>query len=591
MAIGSNPTVIFYVTQKGRRLAETIARQRPGASCLRFSSARVTSEWKKASGLIFIMASGIVVRTIAPLLRDKRRDPAVVVIDEKGQYIVSLVGGHMGGANELVREIARMTGGDPVITTASDVNNLPAIDLWADREGLLIENRKALARLGVKLVDTGHLDIFSDISLPLPLTFRRTDKAEQADILIANRLIDEDRSRANLLILRPRNLIAGIGCNSGTGADEIEEAIRHTLDEAHLSFLSLSGIATIDIKAEEPGLAAFGRKHDLPIRVYSPERLNLVTGVTPSPAARKATGAQAVAEPAAILGSDQGMLLVEKQRIGNVTVAIAQKNRTGTEEPVCRQQSQPKGMISVVGTGPGQEDYLTPKASRAIRDADAIVGYGPYLDLVRGLIGGKETVSTGMAQEMDRCRRAIELAAEGKRVAVISGGDPGIYAMAGLVLELLKKGTADISSDDVEIIPGISALNACAARLGAPLMHDFAAISLSDRLTPWQTIEVRIEAAARADFVIALYNPKSRGRRTHVERACNSIMKYRSPTTPVGIVRAAMREDETVMVTDLGNVPFDIIDMQTTVIVGNSRTEVWNGLMITPRGYEKKGAW
>jgi precorrin-3B C17-methyltransferase len=248
-------------------------------------------------------------------------------------------------------------------------------------------------------------------------------------------------------------------------------------------------------------------------------------------------------------------------------------------------------MISVVGTGPGQEDYLTPKASRAIRNADAIVGYGLYLDLVRSLVADKEIVSTGMAQEIDRCRRAIELAAEGKKVAVISGGDPGIYAMAGLVLELLKKDAAGISPEDVEIIPGISALNACAARLGAPLMHDFAAISLSDRLTPWQTIETRIEAAAQADFVIALYNPKSRGRRTHIEKACAMIMKYRSPATPVGIVKAAMRKDEAVVVTELGNVPYDIIDMQTTVIIGNSRTQTWNGLMITPRGYEKKGTW
>lgn len=573
-------------------MAETIVGHCAEASSLRCSAARVALEWKKGARLVFIMASGIAVRTIAPLLRDKQKDSAVVVTDEKGRHVVSLVGGHMAGANELAREIARITGGEAVITTASDVNDLPAVDLWADKEGLSVENRRAVAKAGVKLVDTGHLDIFADVPLSLPPAFRMTDTLEQADIIVTNRLAEEDRFRPDLLILRPRNLIAGIGCNSGTGAEEITRAVRDTLNEARLSFFSLAAMATIDKKAAEPGLVAFCRKHHLPILAYTPEQLNGVTGVTPSPAAQKATGAQAVAEPAAILGSDQGILLVAKQRIGNVTVALAEKRNTAEfEKTACRQHARPRGMISVVGTGPGQEDYLTPKASRAIRNADAIVGYGLYLDLVRSLVADKEIVSTGMAQEIDRCRRAIELAAEGKKVAVISGGDPGIYAMAGLVLELLKKGAAGISPEDVEIIPGISALNACAARLGAPLMHDFAAISLSDRLTPWQTIETRIEAAAQADFVIALYNPKSRGRRTHIEKACAMIMKYRSPATPVGIVKAAMRKDEAVVVTELGNVPYDIIDMQTTVIIGNSRTQTWNGLMITPRGYEKKGKW
>ena len=225
--------------------------------------------------------------------------------------------------------------------------------------------------------------------------------------------------------------------------------------------------------------------------------------------------------------------------------------------------------------------------------------------MIKELIKDKEIVSTGMTQEIERCKKAVELAMSGRTVAVISGGDPGIYAMAGLVFEMLKdrnalcvmryalknknasRDTHHVSRIDVEVIPGISALNACAARLGAPLMHDFASISLSDRLTPWKLIEKRLDAAAKADFVIILYNPKSKGRAEHIDRARKIILKYRKPETPVGIVKRAMREDERIIITDLKNMLEHDIDMQTTVIIGNSQTFVWDNRMITPRGYEK----
>ena len=195
-----------------------------------------------------------------------------------------------------------------------------------------------------------------------------------------------------------------------------------------------------------------------------------------------------------------------------------------------------------------------------------------------------------MTQEVDRCKKAVELAMTGKTVSVISGGDPGIYAMAGLVFETIKGQESGVRSHElsVEVVPGISALNACASRLGAPLMHDFASISLSDRLTPWEMIEKRLEAAAMADFVIALYNPKSKGRAEHINKAQEIILKHRHPETPVGIVKAAMREDERIIITDLKNMLHHEIDMQTTLIIGNSRTFTWENRMITPRGYERK---
>ena len=208
-------------------------------------------------------------------------------------------------------------------------------------------------------------------------------------------------------------------------------------------------------------------------------------------------------------------------------------------------------------------------------------------------------MSSGMRQEVDRCAKAVELAQEGKTVAVICSGDPGIYAMAGLVFEVMQKsedktppypplGKGGQGGVDIEIVPGIPALSACASRLGAPLMHDFASISLSDLLTPWELIEKRLEAAASADFVIVIYNPKSKGRQEHINKARDIILRHRGPSTPVGIVRAATRDNEKIVLTDLENMLDREIDMQSTVIIGNSQTTVWNGRMVTPRGYGKK---
>jgi cobalt-precorrin 5A hydrolase/precorrin-3B C17-methyltransferase len=414
---------------------------------------------------------------------------------------------------------------------------------------------------------------------------------DSSDLLITNKMTVPLRrgGRPFALMLRPKNLVLGIGCNSGTSADEIEEAVRKVLADYDLAFASVRSVATIDIKTKEPGVKIFTDRHSFDILPFTPAELNNISGVSKSEAAFRATGARAVAEPAALLAAGAERLLVPKQKIGNVTVAVAQQERT----TAARRQ----GKLYVVGTGPGAVEHITPYARQAIAESDAIVGYGTYIDLIRELIKDKEVFSTGMTQEIDRCGKAVELALQGKTVSVISGGDPGIYAMAGLVFEIVraevrKRGSAETTNNSigvtVEVVPGISALNACAARLGAPLMHDFASISLSDRLTPWELIEKRLDAAAMADFVIVLYNPKSKGRATHIGRAREIIMKHRAPDTPVGIVKGAMRADEKVVLTDIERMLDAEIDMQTTVIIGNAKTFRWNNLMITPRGYEKK---
>lgn len=246
------------------------------------------------------------------------------------------------------------------------------------------------------------------------------------------------------------------------------------------------------------------------------------------------------------------------------------------------------GALTLVGFGPGSEDHLTPIARRAIEEADIIIGYRTYIDLVRHLIGQKTVIETGMTEEIDRATQAVELAYSGQRVTLVSSGDVGIYGMAGLAYEVLEQKGWTGTEIAVEVIPGITALSACASLLGAPLMHDFASISLSDLLTPWEMIRRRLEAAAAADFVVALYNPRSSKRVRQVEEAREILLAHRAPETPVGIVKSAMREGETVVISTIEKMLTHPIGMLTTILVGNSQTRLVSGRMVTPRGYRNK---
>jgi len=252
----------------------------------------------------------------------------------------------------------------------------------------------------------------------------------------------------------------------------------------------------------------------------------------------------------------------------------------------------PKGQLYVVGIGPGHEKHLTPAALEAISRAELIVGYRTYVGLVKHLLAGKEIVKTGMTEEIGRARAAVERAKAGATVALISSGDAGVYGMAGLVFEVLREmGWKRGDSPELHIVPGITAINSCASLLGAPLVHDFCSISLSDLLTPWPVIERRIDAAARADFVIGLYNPRSGRRTKQIVIAQEIISRYRKPETPVGLVKSGYRDMEKVILTDLAHFLDYEIGMLTTVIVGNSHTSVFEGYMVTPRGYTNKYDW
>ncbi|QXM05656.1 precorrin-3B C(17)-methyltransferase [Crassaminicella indica] len=242
-----------------------------------------------------------------------------------------------------------------------------------------------------------------------------------------------------------------------------------------------------------------------------------------------------------------------------------------------------KGKIYVIGLGPGSREHMSKRALDAILDSEVVIGYKTYIHLIKDLLDEKEVIDSGMKKEVERCNLTIDKALEGKRVCIISSGDAGVYGMAGIMLEVKYERNADV---EIEIIPGITAASAAASVLGAPMMHDFAVISLSDLLTDWKLIKKRIECAAKGDFIIALYNPKSKGRVYQIEEAREIIMKYKEKDTPVGIVRNAKRDGEEVIITDLENMLKYNIDMLTVVIIGNSKTYVKNGKMITPRGYQ-----
>lgn len=243
----------------------------------------------------------------------------------------------------------------------------------------------------------------------------------------------------------------------------------------------------------------------------------------------------------------------------------------------------------MIGFGPGSFEHMTKRAQDAIQESDCIIGYKTYVELIQDLLTDQEIISTGMSEEVSRAQAAVKLAEEGKTVAVISSGDAGVYGMAGLVYEvLIEKGWSEKTGVSVEVIPGVSAINSCASLLGAPIMHDACTISLSDHLTPWELIEKRIDAAAQADFVITLYNPKSGRRTRQIQEAQRILLSYRSPLTPVGLVKSAYRDRQHIVITDLEHMLDYDIGMLTTVVIGNSSTFLYDNKMITPRGYQRK---
>ncbi|MEJ8668786.1 precorrin-3B C(17)-methyltransferase [Streptomyces sp. MS1.AVA.1] len=511
--------------------------------------------------LVCFLATGAVVRLVAPLLSDKATDPGVVCVDEGGRFAVSLVGGHGGGANELARQVGELLEAQPVVTTATDAVGVPGLDTL----GLPVEGD--VAGVSRALLDGEPVALRAEVPWPLPPL---PVGAEGAYVVrVTDRLVERVAERE--VVLRPPSLVVGVGASKGAPVDEVLGLIESTLGDAWPLPKSLAELATVDAKAGEPGIVEAAERLGVPVVTYSAEQLAGVEVPNPSDAPLAAVGTPSVAEAAALVRG--GELLVPKQKSERADGRPAMATCAVVRRPG-------RGRLAVVGLGPGARDLLTPRAKAELRRARVLVGLDQYVDQIRDLLRpGTRVLESGLGAEEERARTAVEEACKGQAVALIGSGDAGVYAMASPALAE--------ASDDIDVIgvPGVTAALAAAAILGAPLGHDHVSISLSDLHTPWEVIERRVRAAAEADIVVTFYNPRSRGRDWQLPKALTILAEHRKPTTPVGVVRNASRPDESSRVTTLGALDPATVDMMTVVTVGNTATRDIAGRMVTPRGY------
>ncbi|MFD9093849.1 precorrin-3B C(17)-methyltransferase [Streptomyces collinus] len=525
----------------------------------------VRAAFAECDRLVCFLATGAVVRLLAPLLGDKAADPGVVCVDEGGRFAVSLLGGHGGGANELAREVGELLGAEPVVTTATDAVGLPGLDTL----GLPYEG--AVAAVSRALLDGEPVALRAEVAWPLPplpfsargeYTVRLTDRAGAPG----------ERE----VLLRPPTLVVGVGASRGAPVEEVVGLVEEALRGAGLSARSVAELATVDAKSGEPGIVTAAEQLGVPLVTYSAEELAAVEVPNPSGAPLAAVGTPSVAEAAALLRG--GELLVPKRKSERADGRPAMATCAVVRRPG-------RGRLAVVGLGPGARDLLTPRAAAELRRASVLVGLDQYVDQIRDLLRpGTRVLESGLGAEEERARTAVAEARAGHAVALIGSGDAGVYAMASPALAE--------ASDDIDVVgvPGVTAALAAGAILGAPLGHDHVSISLSDLHTPWEVIERRVRAAAESDLVVTFYNPRSRGRDWQLPKALAILAGHREQETPVGVVRNASRPDGSSRVTTLGALDPATVDMMTVVTVGNTATRNIAGRMVTPRGYRWQGA-
>jgi cobalt-precorrin 5A hydrolase / precorrin-3B C17-methyltransferase len=522
--------------------------------------------WKECEGIVLFLATGAAVRLVAPLLEDKRRDTGVVCVDDAGRFAVALCGGHEGGANALAERVADTLGTTPVVTTASDSLGVPALDAFGERLGFRIEEGSDLAAVGAALVSGETVRLVSVRRWPIgPLPENVVpvvpEESEGPLIAISDELLE---FLGPSVVYRPPSLVAGVGCSRGASGEEILGLLDSALGEAGLSRKSVAALASIDVKSDEAGLLEAANVLHVPLRFYSAGELAAVEVPNPSPVVAGAVGTPSVAE-AAVLASDAGLVL-EKRKSKNATVAVGRL-------PV-------RGRLALVSLGPGEDALIPPLAREALAASELVVGLEQYVERVRHLLRpGTWVLTLPLGDEVARAEKAIAEARTGGSVALVSSGDVGVYAMGSPALEL--------AGEDVEVVvvPGVTAAQAAASLLGSPLGHDHCSVSLSDLLTPWEVIENRVRAAALGDFVVSLYNPRSKGRDWQIGKVREILLEHRPPDTPVGVVKNAYREEQAVFLTDLASLRTEDVDMLTVVVVGSSQTRVVAGRMVTPRGY------
>ena len=530
----------------------------------------LAAAWEECDQIVLFLATGAAVRLVAPLLGDKRRDPGVVCVDDAGRFAVSLCGGHEGGANALAERVAETLGATPVVTTASDSLYVPALGSLGKRLGFEVEEGSDLAGVGAALVSGETVRLVSERRWPLgPLPENvvpvepptSPEEIEPPLLVISDRLLAAPRPS---VVYRPPSLVVGAGCSRGAGAAEILGVLNSALREAGLSRKSVAELRSVDAKSDEAGLLEAANTLGVPLRFHPAEELTQVEVPNPSPIVAGAVGTPSVAEASVIVSGAE--LLLEKQKSANATIAIG---RLPT-----------RGRLALVSIGPGDETLIPPLARDALAASGLVVGLEQYVERIRHLLRpGTKVLTLPLGDEVARAEKALAEARAGGSVALVSSGDVGVYAMASPALELAEE---DL---EVIVVPGITAAQAAASLLGSPLGHDHCSVSLSDLLTPWEVIENRLRAAALGDFVVSLYNPRSKGRDWQLGKAREILLEYRPPDTPVGVVKDAYRPTQRVTLTDLASLRPEEVDMLTVVVVGNAQTRLLAGRMVTPRGY------
>ncbi len=550
--------------------------------------AHIRALFDAGEAVVGICAAAILIRAVAPSLKEKSIEPPLVAVADDGSVAVPLLGGHRG-ANDLARLIAAALDGTPAITTAGDLRL--GLSLDEPPPGWRIANPEAIKPVAAALL----------ARTPIGLTVEAGDAAWlaplQAYITAGARpaIRVTDRVPADIggdLIYHPPVLALGLGCERGTDPHEVITLMNQTLAEAGLAPAAVAGIYSLDLKADEVAIHRAAEQLGVAARFFPAQQLEAETPRlrNPSDIVFAEVGCHGVAEAAALAaGGPASALIVVKTKSKRATCAIAR-----APGAIAPDGGQPRGQLAIVGFGPGAAVWRTAEASSVLSAAEDVVGYGLYLDLIADLTAGARLHPSPLTEEEIRVRHALDLAAQGRRVALVGSGDAGIYALATLVFEVLdREDRGDWNRIAISVVPGVSALQAAAARIGAPLGHDFCAISLSDLLTPWADIERRLTAAAAGDFVVALYNPASKRRQDQLIQARDILLSGRPAETPVILARNLGRAREAVTVIALKDLAPERVDMLTLVLIGSSNTRAvargsghW---VYTPRGYERKG--
>ncbi|MDZ7957780.1 MAG: precorrin-3B C(17)-methyltransferase [Aulosira sp. DedQUE10] len=497
--------------------------------------------------VIGICAAGILIRTLAPLISDKRQEPPVLAVAEDGSAVVPLLGG-LNGVNDLARRIAEVFDVKAAITTTGDIRFRTA--LLSPPPGYHLANpddaKKFISDLlaGAQVKLEGTAPWLSESQLPI-------DPNGELTIKISDRLLNPT---TNCLVYYPATIAITI-CEISKTKDQLLASVQQLLADAELAPASVAGIFAPITTAAHPAIHAVAEALGVPTRFFTPNQLeNLLSqGYRPAQAA-------AIAATGTL-----GQLIEVKQT--EIAIAIS-------PQPIDPNTiGQPRGRLAVIGTGPGSQEWMSPEAKEILKSATDLVGYTTYLNLVGALGEGKRRHDSDNREEIARAEMALDLAAEGRYVAVVSSGDPGIYAMATAIFEVLDHhAKPEWESIDIHVAPGISAMQAAAASIGAPLGHDFCAISLSDILKPWSIIEQRIAAAAQTDFAIAFYNPVSKERTWQLSEARNILLRYRTANTPVVLARNLGRTGQAVQVITLEELAPEVADMRTIILIGSSKT-------------------